>query len=109
MNRRAAVERVREMHHYIEVDEYGLTLEAIADLLGYVRAAITDQERDDMLALARQMKIDDFVSRTLEFLPAHYWRAGIVLAPGWAAVLLREPDNDTADKSATSSSSTDLM
>lgn len=46
-------ERAREVHHYIEVDECALAMEAIADLLGYVRGAITDRDRDDMLALAR--------------------------------------------------------
>jgi hypothetical protein len=63
---RLGPERARAVHHYIEVDEYGLALEAIAGLLGHLRAAITDQERDDMLALIRQMKVNDFVSRTLE-------------------------------------------
>jgi hypothetical protein len=66
---RLGPERAREVHRYIEVDEYALALEAIAGRLGHVRAAITDQERDDKLALARQMKISDFVSRTLESCP----------------------------------------
>jgi hypothetical protein len=47
---RLGPERAREVHHYIAVDEHGLALEAIVGLLGYVRAAITDQEHDDMLA-----------------------------------------------------------
>jgi hypothetical protein len=51
------------------VDEYGLALEEIAGVLGHVRAAITDREREDMLALARRMMVRDFVSRALESCP----------------------------------------
>ena len=51
------------------MDEYALALEEIAGVLGHVRAAITDQECDDMLALARQMTVTDFVSRALESCP----------------------------------------
>ena len=78
---RLGPERAREAHHYIEVDEYGLALEAIAGLLGYLRAAITDEERDDMLALARQMKNDDFVSRALESCPHATGEPGLSLPP----------------------------
>ena len=46
-----------------------LALEEIAGVLGLVQAAITDQERDDMLALARRMKMDDIVSHALESCP----------------------------------------
>jgi hypothetical protein len=66
---RLGSERAREAHHFIEVDEYALALEEIAGVLGHVRAAITDQERDDMLALARQMTVQDFVSHALESCP----------------------------------------
>ena len=53
-----------------------LALEEIAGVLGLVRAAITDQERDDMLALARRMTVDDFVSRALESCPRARGRPG---------------------------------
>jgi hypothetical protein len=66
---RLGSERAREVHHFIEVDEYALALEEIAGVLGHVRAAITDRERDDMLALARWIKVTDFVSRELESCP----------------------------------------
>ena len=49
---RLGSERAAEAHHYIEVGEYGLTLDEIAGVLGQARAAITGRERDDMLALA---------------------------------------------------------
>jgi hypothetical protein len=51
------------------VDEYALALEEIAGVLGQVRAAITDRERCDMLALARQMTVREFVSGALECCP----------------------------------------
>jgi hypothetical protein len=66
---RLGTERAREAHRFIEVDEYSLALEAIAGVLGLVRAAITDQERADMPALARRMKMDDYVFRALESCP----------------------------------------
>ena len=79
---RLGTERAREVHHYVEVDEYGLALEVIAGVLGHLRAAITDLERDDMLALARQMKINDFVSRTLESCPRATGGPAVSLPPG---------------------------
>jgi hypothetical protein len=66
---RMGSERAREAYHFIEVNEYALALEEIAGVLGHVRTAITDQERDDMLALARQMTVQDFVSRALKSCP----------------------------------------
>ena len=66
---RLGPERAREAHHFIEVDEYELALEEIAGVLGHVRAAITDRERSDMLALACQMTVKDFVSGALESCP----------------------------------------
>jgi hypothetical protein len=66
---RLGPERAREAHHFIEVDEYALALEEIAGVLGQARAAITDRERCDMLALARQMRVDEFVSGALESCP----------------------------------------
>ena len=61
--------RARETHHFIEVDEYALALEEIAGVLGHLRAAITDHEREGMLAMARQMTVHDFVVRALESCP----------------------------------------
>jgi len=66
---RLGSERAREAHHFIEVDEYALALEEIAGVFGHLRAAITDRERDDMLALGRRMTVHDFVSRALESCP----------------------------------------
>ena len=66
---RMGPERARETHHFIEVDEHALAREEIAGVLGQVRAAITEQERDDMLTLARLMTVDDFVSDALESCP----------------------------------------
>jgi hypothetical protein len=66
---RLGPERAREAHHFIEVDEYALALEQIAGVLGQVRAAITGRERNDMLALARRMTVQEFVSHALESCP----------------------------------------
>ena len=66
---RLGPERAREAHHFIEVDEYALALEQIAGVLGQVRAAISGREREDMLALARRMTMQDFVSHALESCP----------------------------------------
>jgi hypothetical protein len=62
-------EAVRQLHHFIEVGEYGLALEEIADALAHAEVAITDQERSDMLTLAAAMHIDDLVLRALGFCP----------------------------------------
>jgi hypothetical protein len=67
---RLGSERAGEAHYYIEVGEYGLALEEIAGVLGLAQAAITSQEREDMLALAHRMKIDDIVSHALESCPS---------------------------------------
>jgi len=45
--------------------EYGLALEEIAGALAQAKVPVTDQERGDMLALARRMKLDDLVPRAL--------------------------------------------
>jgi hypothetical protein len=66
---RLGSERAGEAHHSIEPGEYGLALDEIAGVLGLVQAAITGQERDDTLALARRMKMDDSVSHVLESCP----------------------------------------
>ncbi len=59
----------RQLHHFIEVGEYGLALEEIAGALAQAKTPITDQERSDMLALTATMKMDDLVPRALGFCP----------------------------------------
>jgi hypothetical protein len=66
---RLGSQHAREIHHEIEVGEYGLALEDIAGVLAQSRAPITGQERDDMLALARTMQMDDLVPRALRSCP----------------------------------------
>lgn len=65
-------------HHVTEVGEYGLALEDMAGILACGKVAMTDQERGDMLALARQMGMDDLVPHALTSCP----RAGEVQDPG---------------------------
>jgi hypothetical protein len=62
-------EDVRQLHHIIEVGKYGLALEEIVGALAKDNVAVTGQERADMLALARHMKMDDLVPRALESCP----------------------------------------
>jgi hypothetical protein len=62
-------EQARLFHRFIAVGEYGLALEEIAGALAQDAIAITGQEREDMLALARQMAMDDLVPRALGFCP----------------------------------------
>jgi hypothetical protein len=62
-------EQARLLHHFIDVGEYGLALEEIAGALAQHMIAITDQERGDMLALTRQMKLGDIVPHALGFCP----------------------------------------
>jgi hypothetical protein len=54
------------LHHVTEVGEYGLALEDMAGMLAYDKIAITDQERGDMLALARQMGMGELVPSALK-------------------------------------------
>jgi hypothetical protein len=62
-------EDAQQLHHFIDVGEYGLAVEEIAGALAQTKAPITDQERGDLLALALRMKLDDLVARA-EVLPA---------------------------------------
>jgi hypothetical protein len=62
-------EDAQQLHHFIEVGEYGLALEEIAGALAQAKVPITDQERGDMLALTATMKMDDLVPRALGFCP----------------------------------------
>jgi hypothetical protein len=66
---RLGAEQAQLLHHFIKVDEYGLALEEIAGALAQDKIAITGQERADILALARQMKMDNLVPHALGFCP----------------------------------------
>ena len=59
-------EQARWVHHVIDVDEYGLALEDMVGILAYANAPVTDQERADMLALARRMQMDELVPHVLQ-------------------------------------------
>ena len=58
---RLPAEQAQWLHHVTEVGEYGLALEDMAGMLTHGQIAITDQERDDILALARQMEMGNLV------------------------------------------------
>ena len=62
-------EDARQLHHFIDVGEYGLALEEIAGALAQATAPITDRERSDMLALTATMKMNDLVPRAPGFCP----------------------------------------
>jgi hypothetical protein len=59
----------RQLHHFIEVGEYGLALEEIAGTLAQATVPVTDQERSDMLALTATMNLNALVPRALGFCP----------------------------------------
>ena len=71
-------EQAQWVHHVIDVDEYGLALEDMVGILTHAKAPVTDQERADMLGLARKMQMDDLVLRVLQCCP----RAGQASTPG---------------------------
>ena len=55
---RLPADQAQWLHYVVEVGEYGLALEDLAAMLAYDKIAVTDQERGDMVALARQMGMD---------------------------------------------------
>ena len=55
---RLAADQVQWLHHVVDVGEYGLALEDLAAMLACNKVAVTDQERGDIVALARQMGMD---------------------------------------------------
>jgi hypothetical protein len=59
---RLPADQIQWLHHVIDVGEYGLALDDMAGMLAYSKITITDQERRDMQALARQMKMTDLSS-----------------------------------------------
>ena len=60
---RLGPEQAQWVHHVIDVGEYGLALEDMAGILACAGAPVTDQERADMLGLARTMQMDELASR----------------------------------------------
>ena len=63
-------DEARWLHHVVEVGEYGLALEDMAGILAHGKSAITGAEREDMLALADQMKLEGgLVPRALAACP----------------------------------------
>lgn len=55
---------------FIDVGEFGLVLEQIADVLSEDEQPPSADERADMLALVDRMQMDDRVPRALAFCPA---------------------------------------
>ena len=54
---------------FIDVGEFGLALEHMADALGEEGLPVMDDERASMLALARRMQTGDRVGRALALCP----------------------------------------
>lgn len=57
------------VQEFIDVGEYGLALETMADMLSEAASPITVDERDRMLGLAEAMKMGDRVSECLVLCP----------------------------------------
>jgi hypothetical protein len=55
---RLPADQAQWLHHVVEVGEYGLALEDLAAMLAYDKIVVTDQERGDIVTLARQMGMD---------------------------------------------------
>jgi hypothetical protein len=55
--------------HFAGAGEYGLALEELAGYLALAGTPITGQQRNDMMALAATMQMDDHVRLTLAFCP----------------------------------------
>ena len=55
---RLPADQAQWLHHVVDVGEYGLALEDLTAMLAYGKIAISDQERSDIEALARQMGVD---------------------------------------------------
>jgi len=53
----------------IDVGEFGLSLEQMADVLSEDELPLTADERADILALVNRMQMDDRVPRALSFCP----------------------------------------
>ena len=70
---RIGSEQARLLHHFIDVGEYGLALEEIADALAQDAIAITGEERGDMLALAARMNLEGDLERRSGSCQAASW------------------------------------
>jgi hypothetical protein len=57
------------IHEFIDAGEFGVALEWMADALGDADVPISDQDRSDILGLARAMDLDGRVDRALFFCP----------------------------------------
>jgi hypothetical protein len=55
---RLPADQAQWLHHVVDVGEYGLALEDLTEMLAHDKIAVTDQERGDIAALARQMQMD---------------------------------------------------
>jgi hypothetical protein len=55
---RLPADRAQWLHHVVDVGEYGLALEDLAAVLVHDKIPITEQERGDIVGLARQMDMD---------------------------------------------------
>jgi hypothetical protein len=55
---RLPADQAQWLHHVVDAGEYGLALEDLTAMLAYGKIAVSDQERSDIEALARQMAMD---------------------------------------------------
>ena len=55
---RLPADQAQWLHHVVDVGEDGLALEDLTAMLAYDKIAVTDQDRGDIAALARQMGMD---------------------------------------------------
>jgi len=55
---RLPADQTQWVYHLVEVGEYDLALEDLAATLAYDEIAVTDRERDGIVALARHMGLD---------------------------------------------------
>lgn len=58
------------IHEFIDVGEFGLALEQMADVLAEEDTPISDRERGEMLRLNEDMQMDDRVPRVLATCPS---------------------------------------
>jgi hypothetical protein len=69
LDSRMKAKEAQQIHEFVAAGEYELALEELTGYLALAGTPITDQERGDMLALARTMQMDDNVPRTVAFCP----------------------------------------
>ncbi len=66
---RLAPSQVVFIHELIDVDEWGVALEAIADVLAEDEVEIHDDEREDLLMLNGRLGMGERVPHALSFCP----------------------------------------